>query len=205
MKSKGIVTSAENLKSALGGFAKAVIFLLMGTLLVSCAAVVVVGAAGSMAVYDRRSISTIERDARIFYVVHKSIVTDPRFHDSRILVSSYNHVVLLVGQTPTASLRVVAEKIARSAPNVRRVYDEITVDAPLSFTQRSKDTLMTTQARSNMLTEKDLESGSIRIVTENGVVYLMGIVTQEQANIAVNVARHVPGVTKVVKVFQYIT
>ncbi len=192
-------------QSSLSGFTKALIYLLMGTLLTSCAVAVVVGAAGSMAVYDRRSISTIERDARIFYVVHKAIVTDPRFHDSRILVSSFNHVVLLVGQTPAASLRVVAEKVARSAPNVRRVYDEITVDAPLSLTQRSKDTFITTQARSNMLRESDLESGSIRIVTENGIVYLMGIVTQDQANIAVNVARHVSGVVRVVKVFQYIT
>ena len=205
MKRKQLARLLEQLNASLGKMSKSVIFLLMGGLLVSCAAAVVVGAAGSMGVYDRRSISTIERDARIFYVVHKAIVTDRRFYDSRILVSSFNHVVLLVGQTPVASLRVVAEKIARSGPNVRRVYNEITVDAPLSFTQRSKDTLITTQARSNMLTEKDLESGSIRIITENGVVYLMGIVTQEQANIAVNVARHVPGVTKVVKVFQYIT
>ena len=205
MKGREIITSVEHLRGSLGKGTKALIFLFMGALLASCAAVVVVGAAGSMAVYDRRSISTIERDARIFYVVHKSIVTDPRFHDSRILVSSFNHVVLLVGQTPVASLRVVAENIARGAPNVRRVYDEVTVDAPLSFAQRSKDTFITTQARSNMLRERDLESGSIRIVTENGIVYLMGIVTQEQANIAVNVARHVNGVTKVVKVFQYIS
>jgi len=183
---------------------KTVIFLLLSTLLTSCAAVIVVGAAGGMAVYDRRSISMIEHDARIFYVLNKSIVQDPRFKNSRILISSFNEVVLLVGQTPTASLRVVAEKIARSAPNVRRVYDEITVDYPLAFTQRSKDSWITTEVRSKMLTQKGLESGSIRIVTENGVVYLMGIATHEQANLAVNVARQVSGVRKVVKIFQYI-
>lgn len=183
---------------------KTVIFLLMSALLTSCAAVIVVGAAGSMAVYDRRSMSMIEHDARIFYVVNKSIVKDPRFKNSRILISSFNEVVLLVGQTPTSSLRVVAEKIARSAPHVRRVYDEITVDYPLPLTQRSKDSLITAEVRSKMLTQKGLESGSIRIVTENGTVYLMGIATHEQANLAVSVARQVNGVGKVVKIFQYI-
>lgn len=183
---------------------KTVVFLLMSALLTSCAAVIVVGAAGSMAVYDRRSMSMIEHDARIFYVVNKSIVKDPRFKHSRILISSFNEVVLLVGQTPTASLRVVAEKIARSAPNVRRVYDEITVDYPLPLTQRSKDSLITAEVRSKMLTQKGLESGSVRIVTENGTVYLMGIATHEQANLAVTVARQVNGVRKVVKIFQYI-
>lgn len=184
---------------------KTVIFLLVSALLTSCAAVVVVGAAGSMAVYDRRSMSMIEHDARIFYVVHSAIVRDSRFHGSRILVSSFNEVVLLVGQTPSASLRVLAEKIARSAPNVRRVYDEITVDYPLPLTQRSKDSFITAEVRSKMLAQKGLESGSIRIVTENGMVYLMGIATHQQANLAVNVARQVKGVRKVVKIFQYIT
>ena len=184
---------------------RSLIVLLLGALLTSCAAIVAVGAAGGLVVYDRRSMSMIERDARIFYQVHTKIIRDPRFRDSRILVTSFNEVVLLVGQTPTASLRVVAENIARSAENVRRVYDEITVDYPLALTQRSKDSLITAQVRSKMLTQKGLESGSIRIVTENSVVYLMGIATHEQANLAVNVARQVVGVRKVVKIFQYIT
>ena len=173
--------------------------------MVGCAAVVVVGAAGGMAVYDRRSVSTMERDARVFYVVRKAIVTDPRFRDSRIMVSSFNQVVLLVGQTPTASLRGVAEKIVHDTPNVRRVYDEITVDYPISLTERSKDSLITGQVRSNMLTQKGLESGTIHIITERGVVYLMGIVTASQGDLAVEVTRQVNGVQKVVKVFQYIT
>ena len=184
---------------------KTIIFSLLCVLLAGCVAVVAVGAAGGMAVYDRRSVAMMERDARIFYVVHKAIVSDPRFRDSRIVVSSYNQVVLLVGQTPIASLRVAAEKIAHNTPKVRRVYDEITVDYPLPLSRQSKDTLITGQVRSKMLAQKGLESGSIHIVTENGVVYLMGIATQEQANLAVNVARQVKGVYKVVKVFQYIT
>lgn len=181
-----------------------IILLLINSLLTGCVAAVVAGAAASLVVYDRRSVVTIESDARIFHKVHTAIVKDPRFRDSRILVSSFNGVVLLVGQTPTATLRVIAEKIAQQTANVKRVYDEVTVDYPIALTERTNDTWITSQVRSLMLTRKGLESGSIRIVTENGVVYLMGIVTHEQADMAVNVARQVNQVKKVVKVFQYI-
>lgn len=182
---------------------KCAVALLATTLLTSCVVAVVAGAAAGM-VYDRRSVSTLEADTRLFHVIHKMIVSDPQFRDSRILVTSFNRNVLLVGQTPTASLRVVAEKIARSAPGVGRVYDEVTVENPIPLTLRTQDSWITSQVRSNMLTKKGLESGSIRIVTEHKVVYLMGIVSQEQAVLAVDVARRVYGVTKVVKIFQYI-
>lgn len=181
------------------------IILLITSLLSSCVAVVVAGAAAGTLVYDRRGVATIESDTRIFHTVHKAIVTDQRFRDSRIIVSSFNKVVLLIGQTPNASLKGVAERMAKNAPGVRRVYDQITVGEPSSLSTRTKDSLLTGQVRSQMLNKKGLESGSIRIVTEIGVVYLMGIVTNEQANLAVDVARQVKGVQKVVKVFQYIT
>lgn len=182
---------------------KSITVLLLSILLTGCVVAVVAGAAAGM-VYDRRSVTTMEADARIFHIVHKNIVTDPQFRDSRILVSSFNRVVLLVGQTPTASLRVVAEKVAQSTPGVKRVYDEITVERPIPISQRTKDSWITSQVRSNMLAKKGLESGSIRVVTENGVVYLMGIVSAEQGTLSVDVARRVNGVKKVVKIFQYI-
>lgn len=176
---------------------------LSSMLLSACVVAVVAGAAAGM-VYDRRSVSALEADARLFHVIHTAIVTDPQFKHSRILVTSFNRVVLLVGQTPTASLRVVAEKIAHKAPGIRRVYDEVSVDYPIPLKQRTKDSWITSQVRSNMLTKKGLESGSIRVVTENATVYLMGIVTAEQAALAVDVARRINGVKKVVKIFQYI-
>jgi len=180
---------------------KRVIFLLVSLLLSGCVAAVVAGATG-MVVYDKRSMKTMESDARIFHVIHQSIVRDPRFNDSRIVVVSFNHIVLLLGQTPSDSLRALAEKKAESIPSVQRVYDEITIGYPLSLTQKTKDSLITSQARTYMLSKKGLESGSIRIVTENGVIYLMGIATTEQAHLAANVAREVSGVKKVVKVFK---
>ncbi len=170
--------------------------------LTGCVAAVVVGAAGM--VYDRRSVSVLEADARLFHVIHTAIVTNPQFRESRVLVTSFNKVVLLVGQVSSPSLRIMAEQTARKAPGVYRIYNELTVGYPIAMTQRTQDSWITSQVRSQMLTKKGLGSGSIRVVSENGVVYLMGIVTPEQANLAVDVARRIDGVVKVVKIFQYI-
>src|SRR5690242_8785743 len=105
---------------------RGMIFLLVAALLTGCVAAVVTGAVAGM-VYDRRSIATMEADARLFHVIHKAIVTNRQFSDSRIVVTSFNRAVLLVGQTPTPSARALAEKIAHSTPGVYRVYNEITV------------------------------------------------------------------------------
>jgi osmotically-inducible protein OsmY len=181
---------------------KKIILIALSSLLIGCIAVVV-GATG-MVVYDKRGIVTLEQDVRIFHVIHGNLVKNPQFRQSRISVSSFNRVVLLVGQTPAASLKVLAEKVAQSTPNVGRVYNEITIGYPLSLTQQAQDSWITSQVRSNMLARKGLESGSIRVVTENGIVYLLGIVTPSQGNIAVDVARNVEEVRKVVKIFHYI-
>lgn len=183
---------------------KHVLLLASSLFLTSCVAVVVAGAAAGMIVYEKRSLRMMEKDTRIYNTIHSQIVQDPEFKNSRIIVSSFNQVVLLIGQTDSASLRVKAEKIARDTSNVYRVYDEIVISDPIPYSQRSKDTWITSQVRSLMLTKKGLESGSIRIVTDNSVVYLMGIATPEQANLAVDVARRIDGVRKVVKIFRYI-
>ena len=182
------------------------VFLLLFILFIlsGCVAAVIAGAAGGLVVYDKRSFSMIEKDSRIFHKVHTSLVTNPVFDESHIVVTSFNRNVLLAGEVSSASLRKKAESVATSVPNVKRVYNELTIGAPTSLSQRSKDSWITSQIRAKMLTKKNLESGSIRVVTEDSVVYLMGVVTREQAQLAVDVARQVNGVTKVVKVFRYI-
>lgn len=169
-----------------------------------CVPALLAGAAGSYIVYDDRSMRALEKDARIFHVIHKGLVRNPQLQGSHIQSSSYKQVVLLTGQAPYASQRAIAEKIARSAPNVRKIYNEITIQNPISMLQRTEDSGITSNVRSHMLAKKGLESGSIRIITENGVVYLMGDVTHPQAELAVSVAREIRGVQKVVKVFQYL-
>lgn len=183
---------------------KKIILIVFISLLASCAAVVLVGAAGGMIVYDKRSISMIEKDGRIFYLINTEIAKDPTFDQSRIVISSFNKVVLLLGQVPATSVKVAAEKVARKTPGVERVYNQITLGPKISVSQQSKDAWITSEIKSKMLAKKDLESGSIRVITEDGTVYLLGIVTPNQANLAVSVARQVKGVRKVVKIFQYI-
>lgn len=183
---------------------KAIILLLLSSLISGCVGVMMAGAAGSMVVYDRRSFSMIERDARIFYVINRALANDRGFRASHVSITSFNQVVLLSGEVTSLSLKAQVEKIAQKTPQVRRVYNELTVGEPISVTQRSKDVLITGEIRSQMLAKKGLESGSIRVVTENSNVYLMGIATHEQADIAVGVARQAQGANKVVKVFQYI-
>jgi len=170
----------------------------------SACALGVVAAAAGLVVYDGRTLTMMERDARIFHLIHTKVVRDPRLADAHVEVTSFNQAVLLVGQTPRASQRAVAEKIAQATPKVRRVYNELTVAEPIPMAARSKDTWITGEVRARLVKKKDLESGSIRVVTEDSVVYLMGVATREQAALAVDVARHVKGVRKVVKVFQYV-
>lgn len=178
----------------------------LGSLSLLTGCVVAVVGAGAVAgmVYDRRGIVTMEADARLYHKISKAIVATRQFNDSHIIVTSFNRVVLLAGQTPRADLRQLADQIARDTPGSYRVYNEITVGYPIPLTQRSKDTWITSQVRSMMLAKKGLESGSIRVVTENKVVYLMGIVTEEQASLAADAARRINGVHKVVKMFRYI-
>lgn len=170
----------------------------------SCVPALLAGAAGSYIIYDDRSVRTLEKDARIFHVIHRALVRNPQVNGGRINVVTYKQVVLLTGQAPYASMRAIAEKIARQAPNVRKIYNEISIQSPISAMQVTKDTAITSNVRSHMLAKKNLDSGGIKIVTENGVVYLMGDVSHPQADLAVSVAREIRGVQKVVKVFQYI-
>ena len=173
-------------------------------MLSSCAVAFLAGAAGSYIIYDDRSIHSLEKDARIFHVVHTRFVRDPQLRGAHLNVTSFKQVVLLTGQSPYASQRALAEKVGRSAPNVRKLYNEITIEYPTGTWRRTQDSGITSNVRTHMLAKKGLESGAIQIVTENGVVYLLGDVTHAQADIAVNVARSVPGVFRVVKVFQYL-
>ncbi len=175
--------------------------LLQGCVFVAGAAA---GAVAIAAVYDHRSIQNVLNDTELANKIVRKINMSAALRDeSHIEVIVFNHVVLLTGETPKAAWRDEAGEIAKSMPNVERVYNQLTIQGPTSSLTRTSDSWITTKIKSEMLAEKDLKSGSIKVVTENGVVYLMGMVSREQADIAVDIARQVQGVQKVVKVFQY--
>lgn len=180
------------------------VFALIIMLLQGCVAVFVAGAAaGGAVVYDRRNLKTIKSDQQIRHDVNTRIQHDPQFSNTHIVVAVFNHDILLTGEAPLASQRVTAEKIARAEPGVNRVYNEIAVSSPTSMMTQSSDTWITTKVKTELVATKNLRSGSIKVITENGVVYLMGIVRETQAELAVNTARRIAGVQRVVKVFQY--
>jgi osmotically-inducible protein OsmY len=162
------------------------------------------GAAAIAVVYDHRSIKYTLQDTSISNEIADKINAVPALrNDSHIEVTVFNQVVLLTGETPKPEWRQQAEEFAKSTPKVDRVYNQITIQGPTSSLTRTSDSWITTKIRSEMLAKKDLKSSSIKMVTENGVVFLMGIVTRQQADTAVDIARQVTGVQKVVKIFQY--
>lgn len=179
----------------------ALAFGLQGCIFVAGAAA---GAAAIAVVYDHRTIEKTIDDTKIANKIVDKIHADPSLRDeSHIEVTVFNHVVLLTGETPNTAWRDHAEELAKSLPNVSRVYNQISIQGPTSSLTRTSDSWITTKIKGQMLAADDLKSGSIKVVTENGGVYLMGIVSREQADSAVDIARQVSGVQKVVKVFQY--
>lgn len=184
---------------------KITLIILSCILLNGCVGAFVAGAViGSAVVYEGRNIHTQKRDLKLTNTANKQLAQNRAFtKQSHLVVSAYNGVVLLAGQTPTAELKQEAENTVQSVPGVRRVYNEITIHGPTSPMTQSSDAWITTKVKSKLLTVKDLNSSAIKVTTENGVVYLMGKTTRKQAQIAANAARTITGVQKVVTLFEF--
>ncbi len=153
---------------------------------------------------DRRTAGTQLEDEAIELKVASAVRQElgDRVH---LNVTSYNRQVLLSGEATAAADRERAEKLAQNQENVKSVVNDLAVMAPSSLTQRTKDTVTTSQIKASFIDAKDLQSNSIKVVTERGIVYLMGRVTQREAKRATDIARGVGGVTKVVRVFDEIS
>lgn len=123
---------------------------------------------------------------------------------SHIVVTSYNGVVLLAGQTPRADLKSMAEQAAASVQRVKKVENELQVIQPSSLLARSNDAVLTTKIKTQMFADSTIPGSRIKVVTENGIVYLLGLVTQQEATRATTLVQGVSGVQKIVKLFEYI-
>lgn len=124
--------------------------------------------------------------------------------NSHIVVSSFNGVVLLAGQTPRADLKALAEQTAGQVQKVKKVHNELQILEPSSGLARSNDAWLTTKIKTQMLTDSAIPGSRIKVVTENGIVYLLGLLTQAEATRATNLVQGVGGVQKIVKLFEYI-
>ena len=180
-------------------------FLLMQ--LQGCAApVLVAGAAGGATIAnDKRSTRSMVDDQVIEAKTKDKIYSDVEIAKKiHINVTSYNGVVLLTGETLSRSLRTHVINIARHIDNVRRVHNEIRVANLTGFSSRTNDSWITSKVKTQMLATKGFKSSQIKVTTEAGTVYIMGLVTKEVGNQAAEIARNVSGVKRVVKLFEYI-
>ncbi len=127
----------------------------------------------------------------------------PELKTARVKVISFNGILLLIGQVPSQALKDLAGSTANDIQQVRKVYNELEIGKPLDLVIQSNDTWLTTKIKAAMVADKIIVADRIKINTERGAVYLMGLVTPETAQAAVAIARDTYGVQKVVKVFEY--
>jgi osmotically-inducible protein OsmY len=171
----------------------------------ACAPLLVGGAVMTGVVAtDRRTAGTQLEDEAIELKVASAVRRDlgERVH---LNVTSFNRKVLLSGEARSEADKDRAEKLAQSQENVQSVVNDLAIAVPSSLTQRSKDIVITSQAKAAFIDAKDLQVNSIKVVTERGVVYLMGRVTSREAKRATDIVRGIGGVTKVVRVFDEIS
>lgn len=174
-----------------------------------CAEMLAGGAAiGVAAVHDRRSAGTVIDDEAIEWKALGELRADGELWDqTHINVTSFNRAVLLTGEAPTEELRARVEQRVKALPGVARVYNEIALAAPSSYLSRSSDTVITGKVKTSFLGIRDIEGFDptrVKVVTERGVVYLLGLVTRAEADAVTEKARQVGGVQRVVRLFEYI-
>ena len=182
------------------------LFLLSTPLLTGCvAAVATTAIVGTDMATDRRTSGSYIEDQTIELKAAQAISDHDELNQtSNVSVTSFNRVVLLIGQAPNEKLRSTASEIARKVENVRKVHNEIRISAPGSMLSSTSDTWITTKAKSLMLAEKNFSSGHIKIITENGELFLMGLVSRAEAEKAIAIVRNIDGVERVVQAFEYI-
>jgi osmotically-inducible protein OsmY len=153
-----------------------------------------------------RSMGAVVDDNSIETVIKVNLnAADEQLKKAHINVVSFNGTVLLVGQVPSQDIKNLATRVARtSSSRVKEVYNELEVAGATTFLSSSNDAWLTAKIKTLMLADAEVSGMRTKVVTENGVVYLMGLLTQEEANTAVNLVSNTKGVTKVVRSFEYI-
>lgn len=160
--------------------------------------------AGAAMVADRRTSGAYVEDEGIEW--RTSSALRDRLGDAvHINVTSFNRNVLLTGEAPSEAHRAEAERVAGGIANVKGIVNEIQVAGTSSLTSRGNDSLITSKVKARFVDSAQFSANHIKVVTEAGTVFLLGIVTRREADAATEVARRTDGVRKVVRVFEYIT
>lgn len=200
-----IIRSAGNVKIRIA--ASIVGCLLCVLAIQGCVGVVATGtAAGAVTAQERRSPGTLIDDELIEHKVLAAIRENEALSRSRIHVNatSFNGLVLLTGEAPDEALRTRITEIARIIPGIRGIHNEVAVEAPSTLITRMGDAVVTGKVKAALFGDMGLVATRVKVVTEKGVVYLMGLLKQDEADRITDVTRRVAGVQRVVKVMEYI-
>ena len=181
--------------------------LISALLLQGCVAAAVVGTAavGTKAATDPRTVGTQVDDGTLELRVNSALAKDaPIKNEARINVTAYQGKVLLVGQAPNSDLSSRAKQIAMGVDGATEVFNEIRQGSPIGLGTASNDTWITTKVRSQLLASDQVKSSNVKVTTENGEVFLMGLVTDAEAKAAADMASRVSGVKHVTTAFTFI-
>ncbi|MEY2622682.1 MAG: hypothetical protein RIT26_2502 [Pseudomonadota bacterium] len=181
---------------------------LIGTLAAmasACAPLMVGGMVGGAMVASDRRTSGIQLEDENIELKAASRIREMMGSRAHLNITSYNRQVLITGEVPNAQDRDYVQRLVSEVENVRKVVNETVIGQNSSLTERSTDALITAKVKGQMVDSKDIFANAYKIVTERGVVYLMGRVTQREADRATEVARQVSGVKKVVRIFEILT
>jgi osmotically-inducible protein OsmY len=174
-------------------------------MLQGCLPMLAAGASGgAMAAFDRRSLGTQTDDETIEWKASARV--SEKFSDNaHVNFASFNRKVLISGEVPSAEARVEVERIVTGVPQVQGVYNELAVGPVTSFSTRSSDSYITTRVKGRFVDSGKVNTVHVKVVTEAGIVYLLGLVTQREADAAIEVARTTSGVKKVVTLLEIIS
>lgn len=172
----------------------------------ACAPLIVGGAVGgALVAVDRRTSGAQLDDQGIELRANNRLKDELGDARARVAVSSYNRRVLLTGEAASEAVKTQITQIVSGVSNVREVVNELGVTNSPTFKERATDTLITGRLKASLVDAKDLAATSFKVVTERGTVYLMGRVTQREADRATSIARNIPGVSRVVRVLEIIS
>jgi len=160
-------------------------------------------AEGGLIASDRRTSGAYVEDEAIEWKAVKQI-NNTLGDKAHVNVTSYNRNVLLTGEVADEAAKQKVESLIKGIENVRTVTNELTIGMLSSITARGNDSYLTSKVKARMLAENKFSANYVKVVTEAGAVYLMGLVTRKEADDAVEIARGTDGVEKVVKVFEYV-
>jgi osmotically-inducible protein OsmY len=171
-----------------------------------CIAVAVVGVVGGASVAtDNRSLGNQIDDQKIELDAHTKLsASEALSENTNLQVVSVNGSVLVVGQAPNSYLRDQAIKMLNEVRGVNQLHNQIRISNTIAFTTKTNDVWLTSKVKTALFSSDELDATNIKVVTENGEVFLMGLVTEAQAGIAVDIARNVGGVNRVFKIFEYV-